>query len=486
MSLKKLAATILILPILILPGCGKDQSKNSAPDKPSPPKAPAVISKTGCEPCHPLSLRGKHASLTCPSCHDGNDQTNERKAAHFKLTTDPAHPASMGRKCGNCHTQTATVGKTSHFTLNNEINLVRRHFGAGQDLSDLHEIPIVNNPVTPLQLVDDLLRRRCLRCHVYYKGDEYSQVQHGTGCGACHLKYKNGKLVSHEFIRQPTDDLCLSCHYGNRVGSDYYGRFAHDFKHEYRTPYLPDGSYPPRPYGVEQHRLSPDIHQLAGMTCTDCHVSMHEGIKMRTISCEACHLRQTNQPPPAPHLKLAEGQLILTTRQKGLSLKVPPAHRPFHDNYREQASCTVCHAQWTYNDQESNLLRIDHAEYEEWDELFVQDSAEVEVILLNSIYGDEVMSPVMTDKINGQTRPGLWLKGFRTRRWEVPLVTADQEGKLQTVRPVLDLHLSWVNEENETVFDNISGKKAPNRPYTPHTIGKAGAFYRQRLSREQP
>jgi hypothetical protein len=87
----------------------------------------------------------------------------------------------------------------------------------------------------------------------------------------------------------------------------------------------------------------------------------------------------------------------------------------------------------------------------------------------------------MTDKLTDRPRPGLWLKGFKIRRWAAPPIGLDQNGKLQVMRPVLDLHLSWVNADGATVFDAITGQGNPSRPYTPHTIGKAGAFYRQRL-----
>ena len=486
MSRYKFIASISILLIFSLPGCSEDQAEKSP--------TPEVVTETtlsapvvpGCQSCHPYTLAGTHATLSCSSCHDGDNQTADFDAAHLSLIPRPAHPSTMQKKCGGCHQQTTTAVTNSHFTLKNETNLVRRHFGADQDLPTLQDIPVTEPPTSPLQLADDLLRRRCLRCHVYYEGDEYSQVRHGTGCAACHLEYQDGKLVSHQFLSKPTDDRCLSCHYGNRVGSDYYGRFDHDFKHEYRTPYQPDGSYAPRPYAVEQHTLSPDIHQQAGMTCSDCHIAMHAGNSMQTISCEACHLQQTEQPLPAAHLATKSGQLLLTTRQGGRKILVPPASHPAHSRYRKKMACTVCHAQWSYNDQNTHLLRIDHDDYDEWDELFVQDSSEVEVLLLNGIYGEEVWSPAMTDKITGKSKPGLWLKGFKIRRWAKPIIDFDQLGRLQVMRPVLDLQITWVDEEGETIFDSVSGKSKQLRPYTPHTIGKAGAFYRQRFSNLLP
>ena len=157
-----------------------------------------------------------------------------------------------------------------HFTLAREVNLVRKAFGAKETLSGLTQIPVADAPKDPLQLADDLLRRRCLRCHPYSSGDPYPYVNHGTGCAVCHLDFTDGAPTSHTFLATPGDKQCLQCHYGNWVGADYYGRFEHDFNTEYRTPYTTKESFT-RPYGVEYHQLAPDIHQQKGMICVDCH-----------------------------------------------------------------------------------------------------------------------------------------------------------------------------------------------------------------------
>lgn len=483
MPFQKFIAAIALLLILLLPGCTREEPEKAPGDETSrPATARTIPAKPGCRSCHPYFLTGTHGDLSCVSCHNGDNQTADLQSAHRDLISRPADPANMGDKCGGCHQETAEVESSRHYTLDNEVNLVRRHFGADQDLKSLLDIPETAQPATPLELADDLLRRRCLRCHVYYEGDDYSQVLHGTGCAACHLEYRDGKPVSHEFLALPSDDRCLSCHYANRVGSDYYGRFDHDFKLEYRTPYQPEGYYPPRPYAVEQHSLAPDIHQLAGMTCSDCHFDMHGGKTMKTIGCATCHLNR-GEPPAAPHLTIEEGGLFIITRRDKRKIAVPRATDPAHARYGDQVACTVCHAQWSYTDTDTHLLRIDHDEYDEWDDLYIQDSSEVEVLLLNSIYGDEILEPVMTDKISGLKKPGLWLKGFKIRRWADPIIDFDRAGRLQVMRPILDLHMSWVDARQEPVFDSVSGTTTALQPFTPHTTGKAGAFYHRRISK---
>ena len=69
------------------------------------------------------------------------------------------------------------------------------------------------------------------------------------------------------------------------------------------------------------------------------------------------------------------------------------------------------------------------------------------------------------------------------RRWESVQLGRDTSGRISVMRPVLDLHLSWIDEEHNVRFDAIQAQSADKglQPYTPHTTGPAGIFYRQRL-----
>ncbi len=451
-------------------------------------KAAVAQPATGCQSCHPIQIGSNH-NFACTSCHNGDATANSAEGGHRNLIELPAHPYNMNNTCGRCHPQQTTAAATSsHFTLAHEINLVRKAFGATETLASLTNIPVEEPPTTPLALADDLLRRRCLRCHLYYQGDPYPETEHGTGCAACHLSFKDNDMQGHRFVRYPNDDQCLHCHYGNRVGSDYYGRYQRDFSREFRTPYRTDNTYP-RPYGVEYHQLTPDIHQQAGMGCIDCHPGTqlmgtgHQG-QQTPVTCESCHDWQVGKPLPTANLVAQKGQLILITKQDNKQLVVPPMRNPAHRQYQEKATCVACHAQWSFNDQGTDLMRQDSDDYEPWSFLTVQGSLEVEAELENNLYGPDNTDPSMIDKINGETRPGLWYKGFIQRRWEDMLFCNDQDDRLTVCRPSLDLHLTYVNEDEEVIFDAIPTTQATQkiRPYTPHTIGKAGSFYRQRLT----
>lgn len=481
---------------LLLLGCSREENKTQ--DSKSPKKAESV-STQGCIGCHPFTIDNNH-NLGCSTCHDGNDKDDNKEQAHNNLVTKPAHPDHMQKTCGNCHQELVQSASGSlHFTLHNEINTIRKLFGATESLASLTDILIHNKIETALDLTDDLLRRRCLRCHVYSEGDVYPESVRGTGCAACHLEYKNGELQSHNFLKIPTDEQCLHCHYGNYVGSDYYGRYEHDFSLEFRTPYRTDEQYP-RPYGVEYHQLAPDIHQTKGMSCIDCHgrkqlMGISHGaaindIPESIITCSSCHNWQPGETLPLENLRTENSQLILITRHEGKKLPVPSLRHPAHQTYGKQVACTVCHAQWTFNDTKTHLVRHDAEDYDPWELLTVQGSFEVEDQLITNLYGEgegyEV--PFMRDKISGTPYLGIWFKGYKIRRWESPLIGRDQDGVLKIFRPILDLHLSYVNAEEKVVFDAVSGQDKRNglRPYTPHTTGKAGAFFRERLKENLP
>ncbi len=428
---------------------------------------------TGCLNCHKNVTLDENHRLECQTCHQGNGLTDIKEKAHANMLFHPAHPDNVRQTCGECHKELVEKNfYSAHFTLKNAVNLVRRHFGADDQIQDLTQIPISESLDSPLKLADDMLRRRCLRCHLYSSGDPYSAVHRGTGCAACHLQYTGGKLTSHEFLRLPTDRQCLSCHYGNTVGADYYGRFEHDFNNEYRTPYTTtEDSF--RPYGVEYHQLSSDIHQQKGLSCIDCHSGqtlMGETTETN-MSCISCHDSQTSSP-----------QTLIAKHTK-TKHTIPQLRDPAHKNFGDNVACTVCHAGWSFNDDTTHLLLSMSDDYDPWANLTIQGNAELENLLDHNLYSEEdELDPRMTDMITHSPKNGVWYQGYTQRRWEDIIVRRDTDGVIKVFRPLLNLHLSYVNHEDTVIFDDITGKTSGYLPYTPHTIGPAGLYFRQRFS----
>jgi hypothetical protein len=182
------------------------------------------------------------------------------------------------------------------------------------------------------------------------------------------------------------------------------------------------------------------------------------------------------------NISIKAGTPTLTTAN--YEFAIPQLHHPAHKQYADKADCAVCHSVWSFNDQGTHLFRQDAEEYDDWEAISVQGSFEVEHEIYANINQEGYPYPFMSDKLTGQGYYGLWHKGFELRRWEFPQICKDDTGKLYVCRPILDLHLTWVNDEEDVMFDNVRPENAPVKglvPYTPHTIGKAGSFYKQRL-----
>jgi len=477
----------LFLLLLLLNACSEEQKQEEG-NETSPPSNSIPPSPKGCKACHSMVLDVAH-DMNCTVCHGGSNDTASMEQAHKSLILRPAHPDNMEKVCGKCHQdQVASTAHSLHFTLKTEVNRVRIAFGAKEELTSLVDVPVTDSPQTIVELADDLLRRRCLRCHPYFSGDRYPAVVRGTGCASCHLQFYKGKLVSHSFLKTPGDDQCLQCHYGNWVGYDYYGRYEHDMNDEYRTPYTTRHDYF-RPFGIEFHQLSPDIHQKKGLVCIDCHSGrelMAQGDSQ--IRCADCHDRAKieNKLSYFNIIKKdnTEDEFTLVSAGDGKEHIIPFMKHAAHQEYAEVAGCQVCHAQWSFNDLGTHLLRSDLAEYDAFSRVSVQGSFEVEQVLKNNLnFDNEEMDHSMTDKLSGESKDGLWYKGYETRRWENIIIGRDSSGRLQVMRPILDIYLSWIDEDEVVLFDSVRSNAQNNGllPYIPHTTGKAGMFYRDRI-----
>ncbi|WP_420207769.1 hypothetical protein [Candidatus Electronema sp. JC] len=479
--------TIFLLPtafLLIFLNSCREEKQPSVPAPPAKPQEAATIPAAppppGCRGCHAeIQLDTPH-DFACTDCHQGDNNANDRQLAHQGLNAKPAAPESMAAVCGRCHAQQAEgCAQSGHFSLRNEVNLIRRQFGL-EPVNSLRELPEPNSlPQSKEDLVNDLLRRRCLRCHPGTAGDSYPHTRRGLGCAACHLRKTEGKLASHAFSL-PDEARCLSCHYGNRVGSDFVGMHEHDLGSDFRSPQTTKAPYF-RPYGVEQHDLAQDIHRQRGLTCLDCHNGAELSGKQAAVRCADCHDPQPGQIPPLKNLRSEGGQLILTSKASGKEHPVPRLQHPAHAKYGGKVACQVCHAQWSFNDQGTHLLLTYSSDTDPWSSLTVQSSSEAEAFLLG-----EEDEPVMSDTLSGEKKPGVWLQGYGLRRWENMIIRQDKDGIVKVFRPILDLHLSAVDENGEVLagFDNIAGNSDGLLPYTPHTTGPAGLFYEQRFLRQ--
>ncbi|MBM9521146.1 hypothetical protein JWG39_15090 [Desulforhopalus vacuolatus] len=439
---------------------------------------------SGCLSCHEgydKTMDTSH-NFSCITCHGGQDRTDKKKKAHNNLIARPASPSQMNEKCGECHKEiTAALPHTSHYTLAPAINLFRNAYNAQDKVQSFAEVNSHANPQNPLELADDLLRRRCFRCHLFSPGDEYNAVRHGVGCAACHIQLKEGSSTPHSF-QQPGDEQCLSCHYGNYVGADYYGHFEPDFTPGYRAPWwTSDEAADARPWGVEYIQLVPDIHQQKGMQCIDCHSGSELMKGGQSLTCISCHDGESLQADLPGGVKAESGTFTFTDHS-GQIHPLPLMQNPAH--LMKKVDCQVCHAQWGFNDMEKHYLRSDIQNDDPFLNLAIQGSSEVERIVQTSNTSSGKKLPlVMTDKITGKAIPGVWYKGFLMRRWEEVQLGRRADGTITTVRPLLDYQISWIDKNGELRIDSVHSYPARGeyQPYTPHTTGSAGSQYLERI-----
>jgi len=276
--MKRLSFTILTIVSILLPG------------------GPAGWASS-CLKCHPQVQMMCH-STSCIDCHLGHGDNPDKPGAHEGMIANPSDFTNPAFACGRCHErQTRQVNRTLMATAAGIINQTRFLWGAQQDVMARYAVREVDGlKALPRgdesgSLVDDLLRRRCLRCHLESNGvigsagPQNDDTPAGAGCAACHvLNETNGIAPNEQLIAPGTPgssqshrvstaiptSQCLRCHNGNRVGADYAGLFERDHSFAYNFEALdPDSA--PHLMKHSYHYLLPDVHYERGMHCIDCH-----------------------------------------------------------------------------------------------------------------------------------------------------------------------------------------------------------------------
>lgn len=464
-----------------------------------------------CITCHEeqSGMDASHA-LPCVRCHKGNAQTDDKEQAHEGLIKDPGDLRFVQQTCGTCHPDQARRVKRSPMALAPRmINQTRFAFGAQEKPLPLHAV-VDGDGLTQVpprsvsgNLGDDLLRRSCLRCHLYTTGSQRWGEHHGQGCSACHVAYPNsedGKPRYHALVKNAGMTACLKCHNANHVGADFVGLFEKDYHRGFRSPIM-EGRQPPTIYGAEQHRLSPDLHFRAGMQCTDCHTTdeIHGSGKVPgspetpvRISCAGCHVRGDH---PAI-LTDADGKFTLL---KGKGRPVPRwnAQSIPHsvDAHQKRLTCSACHAAWSFQDYGLHLMLEERADYWKWAPTAAQNDPQIQDLLKRNVgtyaelippRGGEVPpkpfdtweAPATRDWLSGELLPGAWFRGFTARRWERPPLGVDGHGKVSVMRPMFQYVISHVDANANVLLDRqipTTGGGFPAllmNPYTPHTTTK--------------
>ncbi len=469
-------------------------------------------------PSHPFS---------CVSCHGGDSTSNKLPEAHLGVIRNPSDPAYLEEKCGRCHEKEIKNLKNSlHSTAAGEINITRFLFGAQSSPYDHYATistnffsqipPSPSHPESPEEIVDDLLRRKCLRCHINVEGIHAPGFYRASGCAACHVVYENdgkyrggdksvqnkvGYPAYHRFVKKIPDLQCLHCHNGNRVGADYYGLFEHDYNQDYRSPVSIDsagkaiisriftGERMPV-YGIDFHHLRQDLHKRIGLQCIDCHREddlMGDGTpysvenKAVRVRCESCHGGFSSKPDLKFVERYAKKYRYVSQNGKVYKISIFSPDINGHDRIHKRVSCSLCHASWAYGDYGFHVSRIDIKNYYPWRKFILQADPIVTKFLRDQLGKPfkKWAKPEMKDFIDGKEKLGIWFSGWTTRRWEFVPIGIGSDGKYDAIRPMYQFYVSYVDSEGYVIMDSKipvrgDGKVWGSIPYVPHTIMKEG------------
>ncbi len=479
---------------------------------PDQPRTKKCENPGTCGVCHKknASCDTVHA-FECVKCHSGDDLAQDKDLAHKGLIADPGALDIVDGTCGGCHEKEVEAVKKSPMALAPRmINHTRYAWGAQKapdyKYATTNEAGLVIIPLAEESgnLVDDLLRRACLRCHLMTQGSSRRGESRGMGCSACHTlrdNHADKKPAFHGIVRNTGPTACLKCHNANHVGSDFVGLYEKDFSRGFTYPIV-NGKQPPRIYGSEQHRLTPDLHFQAGFWCTNCHsLSQIHGEtwnkkgnrNKRNPSCAGCHV--TGNSSKVVTIKGARKIFI-----NGL-LKDVPLWRsdiiPHSIEEHKRLKCSSCHALWSFQDYGLHLMLEERAGYWKWSTLAGQNDPQVQRLLRNMVgtYAELIppregpyphrpyekwARPKSKDWLSGEYSPGAWFRSLTARRWEHGPIGLDSTGDISIMRPIHQYVVTHVNSKSRLLKNSevpITGSGKPAlvfNPYSPHTISSKG------------
>ncbi|BEQ15109.1 hypothetical protein [Desulfoferula mesophila] len=437
---------LILLSLLLL--CGAARAQGAAqPDQ-------------GCLSCHPrfvapMPPADQGHALACTTCHLGDGQAKEAKAAHKGMAANPSALDQAERACGSCHAGWPAKVKLSPMATSMGLIAQTRYLWGAQFSADpqfavreaglLAAMPDPENGGAP---VDDFLRRRCLRCHLWNQGADSRGARRSAGCAACHRPYDaQGKPPQgHGLTKKVPVSQCLTCHSGCGAGAEFAGRTPRDATVSAR--FLATRRSQPELIQDRTWRpMRPDLHFSAGLACVDCHPrsevmgdgqARKAGLEHVGLRCASCHGESGKLPPAKPTTTLGaplnnlgwhEGKLMLSGKLDGKKLTVPliagsgPAPVAHRIGEHTKVACHACHAAYNPAAWGLQVLLETRPNYAQYASIAAQGDPQVYRLLSNylSPSAQNPSPPQTRDYLNGKSRPGVWLLSpwFRRQEWRV-------------------------------------------------------------------
>jgi hypothetical protein len=476
--------------------------------------APALAAQPdiGCVKCHPqfqtpMPPAGQEHALACTTCHLGNGQAQTEKAGHAGLAANPSTLDQAARACGSCHPGwPEKVRRSPMATAMGIINQTRYLWGAQKSpdpqfgLKTVGPLAALPSPELSQQPVDDFLRRRCLRCHLWVKGADSNGARRSAGCAACHRPNttKGSKLKGHRLTKKVPSTQCQTCHAGCGTGAEFSGSTPRDAITSAR--FLTQDPERPRLRQARSWRpMQPDVHFSKGLACIDCHPRSEvmgdgkirsAGLEQVGLRCTTCHGRPGAPPSQAVtkygaklnNVSLANQGLMLNGKLDGRQhqvpllaggAKAPAAHlAPGH----EKLACHACHGAYAPGVWGLQVMLETRPAYQLWQPIAAQGDPQVLKLIQQQMRlpSDKRTPPQTRDLLSGQMRPGMWLLSpfFRRLTWRV--YGLGPGGRTYLLNPRFQYVITSLDQQGRL----LEGARIPSpglgiTPYNPHTTQRA-------------
>lgn len=454
----------------------------------------------GCLSCHEgiedispkmqpvIDSLGGGRGRSCVVCHMGNPDAATKEEAHNGLIPNPSDLRVVEKTCGRCHSSKADLqkvvskGETNHVDrvflspmANNPGGISGGLYSNSYTDEKLSSFTLAPHPVRDEtgkelktlpedgHLAIEMLRKFCLKCHLWGKGDQKAMFFRSTGCAACHMptaddgtyqggdptmKGKVGYSRTHQITTQIPSSQCARCHKGgNRIGVSYTGELKGHI---------------------------PDIHFERGIQCIDCHLSKEvhgdgniyikkwQAVKIR---CEGCHGTPNSLPTmkaedgtPLPNLVQEGDKYILVSKYDERRHPVPVlkavkdagvlATQMEIPQHMEKMECFACHGTKQVNCYGCHLT-VDRRK-------------------------------MGRDLLTGKESPGAWSMETAAQKWKDTILGVNQRGKVAPFQLGCAVNFTEIDEKGNVVRDFMPFTKKDGTPgYVrvsahPHTIQRRG------------
>ena len=458
-----------------------------------------------CESCHNVEPIDSIHKISCIQCHVPSN-SRDTIETHNVIIKNPSSFEYVKAQCGKCHEKDIeNVEQSLHGTLSSSINITRYVWHAQNSYKPKYSTHMTKTLKTilkpkkiikePKDLVDDLLRRKCLRCHLENNSYPTAGTYRAKGCAACHMEFspsgryegkdkvtfnKLGYSKTHRFYKHPKISSCLACHNNEFVGTDYIGLFPQDYDTSFHSPILKNGHFKKRLFGVGQHHLSADLHFKLGLTCVDCHRKrevMGDGkiytneLEAVRVRCVSCHGNNGNKPSKDFVIQRGKKYIFKSVNGKNFTVTLFNKNIIAH-KYHKTVSCSACHSAWQYGNFQLNLYLDKTRNYKMWKNLIYQEDSYLESFLKRAEVFPN-LKPLMPDYIGHKLKYGIWYSGWLARRWSYFTLMKGNNGRYYIARPLFQYRLTYKDEKGNVVFDNLDNMSAI-MPYVPHTTSLYG------------